>query len=1160
MSLRGKLALVFAVWLGVFSNLSARAQSQTSGRILGNVRDPLGHAIPQARILCVATATGESRTGETDDSGDFVLIALSPGTYDLTVSSSGFAPSVFHALAVGVGETTTLSAVLQIARNVTQITVNEAPPLIRTDSSELGATLTSASLDALPLASRNSLQLISVTPGANTALTNNSALGRNSPQVSVNGARVTQNSFQINGVDANNISMHDLGDVAVPAPESIAEIRVQSSLYDASVSGAGGSSIELITKSGTNSIHGSVYGYFRNDAMNANDPNLKAVGISRPVDRRSTYGAAMGGPIRKDRIFYFTSYQGTRAVSGATSDSLYSNVMIDPCLTNDRSAATLAANCAAPSSDASTAPAIDSVALTLLNTKLPNGKYLIPTPQQNGLVSGTADSSFHEEQFSANLDWRLGTNDFLSTKSFFAYAPLFSALGSSAFSSPASFPGFGTHINVRNYLFSIRETHSFGPSTVNEVRFGYNYIDRRELPDEPVRDSSLGIQRVNAAEFPGLPMIYLARDQGLASIGSNELTLKNASPSLSFIELLTLLRGHHSLRLGGEIRRSIWRIDSANAASYGEIDFANFQDFLTGTTLFSFLGTGQSQANFRTTDFHWFVEDDWRISPRLTFNIGLRYELNLPPYETQGRVGGFDPALYQPRMEIDGNGLPVGPPAQGIIMAGNADPQLQLPGVTRVGKRLFSSVDPLNFAPRIGLSWSPWSSNRLAVRAGYGIFYSRPSFLYMGLNFASPPFYEASTFFGEPFSDPFPDAPPSNSFPRIQPGIPLGSPWAFLDRNNRNPYFQQFNASLQFEIVRDTVAQIAYVGSRGLRLYRQVNLDQAMIASRRHPILNSVTGEIITSNSNDNAALRAPFQGVDPGNFYLNQSTGQSTYHSLQLTLNRRFSHGLQFAGAYTFSKSMDNTSGAGGGAGPNGSLDTGNGIDTSVVIGNQADLRANRGLSDFDRTHRLTFTFAWDLQTPKSWASSRSRRILFQGWQISGFLTDMSGLPVDIYDPAGGSLYGQVYGARPNWAVGASRSSLGHAPAGYYFNPFAFTQALVQPGAVIPSAHDGTALASDFGTDYGNVGRNVLRGPSQSNVDLSVMKSFRLRESKNLDFRADFFNAANHASKSNPISDISAAKIDPAIGVVIDPGNFGRILGSDSSPRIIQFGLKFNF
>jgi len=1158
MSLRGKLALI--IFSAALCAPHSLAQSTTSGRVVGSVRDPSGHAIPQGKILCEARATGESRTAETDDSGDFVLIALSPGTYDLTVSSSGFAPSVFHGLVVGVGDTITLNAVLQIARSTTEITVSDAPPLIRTDSSELGSSLNSATLDSLPLASRNSLQLIAATPGANTALTNNSALGRNSPEVSVNGARVNQNSYQINGVDANNVSMHNLGDVAVPAPESITEIRVQSSLYDASVSGAGGSSIELVTKSGTNSVHGTVYEYLRNEAFNANDPNLKAAGVSRAVDRQNTYGASIGGPIRKDRVFYFGSYQGMRTISGATSDSLYNNVMIDPCLTNDRSAATLAANCFGPTASGGAPRSIDPVSLALLNYKLPNGGFLIPTPQKDGLVSGTSESSFHEEQFNANLDIRIGTNDLLTAKSFFADAPLFSALGYSAFSGPAAFPGFGTHINVSNYLLSVRETHSFSSSTVNEARFGFNYIYRSELPDEPVHDADLGIYRVNADQFPGLPMIFLARDQGSASIGTNEITLRNGSPSISFIDLLSLQRGHHNLRVGGEVRHSAWQVDSVNAASFGEIDFATFQDFLTGATEFSYLGTGQSQAEFRTTDFHFFIQDDWRISPRLTLNLGLRYELDLPPYEIQGRVGGFDPALYQPRMEVDENGFPVGPPAQGIIMAGNAPPQLQPQGVTRVGKRIFNSVDPCDFGPRVGLAWSPLNSSRLAVRAGYGIFYSRPSFLYMGLNFASPPFYQASTFFGAPFADPFPDAPPSSSFPRVQAGIPLGSPWAFLDRDNRNSYFQQFNASLQYEIARDMVAQIAYVGSRGLRLYRQVNINQAPIASINHPIVNSVTGEVITSNSNDNAALRAPFQGIDPGNFFLNESTGQSTYHSLQLTLNRRFSHGVQFAGAYTYSKSIDNTSAAGGGAGSDGSLDTGNGLDTSVAIGNQSDPRANRGLSDFDRTHRFTFNFVWDLQVPQSWTSSGAHRILLQGWQLSGFVTVMSGLPIDIYDPAGGSLYGQVYGARPNWAAGASRSTASSPPAGYYFNPLAFTEALVQPGGAIPSAHDATALASDFGTDYGNVGRNVLRGPSQSNIDLSVLKSFRLRESKSLDFRADFFNATNHASKSNPISDISAANLDPATGVIVDPGNFGRILGADSSPRIIQFSLKFNF
>jgi hypothetical protein len=1158
MLLHGKLGLVFTFWLIVFGNFCAYAQSQTSARLTGTVRDPQGQVIPQAKILCLASATGESHSAETNEAGEFVLIALSPDAYEVTITTTGFAPSLYHGVSLSAGETISLNPVLQLAQDNTQITVNDALPLIQAENSELDVTLSVSSLTALPLSSRNSLQLLSVTPGASTALTNNSVLGRNSPEVSINGARVTQNHYQINGVDADNVSMHDLGDVAVPAPESIGELKVQSSLYDASVSGSGGSSIEVITKSGSNALHGSAYGYLRNEAFDANDPNLKAVGISRPVDRQNVWGAAIGGPIRKDRLFYFASYQGMHAKNGAASDSLYSNVMIDPCLMDDRSAATLQANCFANQSDK---PAIDPVSLALLNFKLPNGKYLIPTPQKDGLVSGTALSTFQEEQFNANVDFRLGANDLLAAKTFFAKAPLFSALGTSAFDSGSSFPGFGTHIDVSNFLLSLREVHSLSSSTVNEVRFGYNYIYRSELPDEPLRDSSLGIQRVNAAEFPGLPMIYLGRNAGTASIGSNELTLKNASPSISFIELLSMQRGRHSLRIGGEIKRLFWRIDSANAASYGEIDFGSFQDFLTGSTAFSFLGTGQTQADFRTMDYQFFVQDDWKITPKLTLNLGLRYELDLPPSDTHGRIGGFDPGLYQPRMEVDENGFPVGPPAQGIIMAGNAASSIQLEGVTRVGNRILKSVDPYDFGPRVGIAWSPSDSGRLAARAGYGIYYSRPSFLYLGLNFASPPFYQASTFFGAPFADPFPDAPPSSAFPRIQAGLPLSSPWSFLDRNNRNPYFQQFNASLQYQITGDMVLQVAYVGSRGVRLYRQLSIDQARIASTTHPIVNSVTGEVITSNSNDNAALRAPLQGVDPGNFSLNQSTGQSTYHSLQLSINRRFSHGLQFAGAYTFSKSMDNTTGAGGGSTSSGTLDTGNGIDTSFALGNQLDPRANRAVSDFDRTHRFTMTFVWDLNPPKSWNGSRMLRNAFGGWQVSGFVTTMSGLPIDIYDPAGGSLYGQILGSRPNWVTGANRSTaMNRVPPGYYFNPLSFNEAVVAPGTAIPSAHDPTAFATDFGTDYGNVGRNVLRGPPQTNLDLSVMKNFRLRERKILEFRTDFFNALNHASRSNPVSDISAAKLDPATGLVIDPGNFGRILGSDSSPRIIQLSVKFTF
>jgi hypothetical protein len=1143
MSFVSKLGIACFTYLMVLFSTPSFAQTQTTGRISGTVKDSGGRIVLQAEIRAVATDKGELHQTFTNESGDFFLLALSPGKYEISVSAKGFRSTIFQDISLGAGDTITVNAVLQLAQNTTEITVSDTPPLVRTDSSELGMSLDSTVISSAPLASRNSLQLLTQAPGTSSALTNNSTLGRNSPEISVNGARVSQNSMQINGVDANNPSMHDFADVGVPAPESVGQVVMQTSMYDASTSGAGGSSVGLFTKSGGNALHGSVYEYFQNDALDANDPNLKAVGLPRPELRRNVYGATLGGPIRKDRVFYFLSYQGSREINAATGQSLYSNVMIDPCLTNDRSAATLMQNCSISS--------VDPSALALLNYKLPNGQFLIPTPQTDGLATGTAPSTYRENQFNTNIDFRLGSNDLLTSKFFFADAPLFSALGWSAFGSSPTFPGFGTRITVNDQILSLQESHSFSAVTVNEVRFGYNFIRRNEIPEEPISDTAVGISRITADQFPGLPLIYLTRNTSGAAIGSNEITLRNTSPSLSFFDFLSLQRGEHTVRIGGEIRHSEWNVQSANVASYGEIDFASFHDFLSGNSEFSLLGTGQANDYFRTTDYQVFAQDDWRISSKLILNLGLRYELDPPPYESQGRIGGFDLSLYQPQGTVDPNGFPLGPPMEGIV----------IPGVTRVGKRILKSIDPHDFGPRIGLAWSPFVTGRLAIRAGYGIFYSRPSFLYLGLNFAEPPFYQVSTFFGQPFGDPFPGAPPSNSFPLVQSGPLLGSPFAFVDRNNRNPYFQQFNASVQYEVIRDAVLQIGYVGSRGLRLYRQLNVNQSYIASLDHPITNVVTGEVITTNTVENAALRAPLQGVDPSLFSLNQSSGQSSYNSLQASLNKRMLHGLQLSASYTFSKSIDNASEAGGGAYPDGTLDTGNGLDSGGVYGNQLDPRVNRGVSDFDRTHRFVMNCVWNIPAAFQARDSRADHLLFSNWQVSGIVIAMSGLPVDIFDPAGGTLYGQIYGARPNWAPGATiKTATQNIPPGYYFNPFAFQQAVVQPGQPIPSAHDPSALAGDAGTDYGNLGRNLLRGPFQSNVDLSLMKEFLLTESKILQFRADFFNALNHASRSNPVSDISSATLDPNTGRIVHPGNFGRILGTDSSPRILQFSLRFSF
>jgi hypothetical protein len=1144
------ISILFVVGLILLPAITALSQTQTSGRIAGTVRDAQGAVIVGAEVSVENFATADKHSATTDGSGNYSILQLSPATYDVRISAHGFTPAVFRGVTIALAETSTITVALQVAQSSAEITVSDATPVVRSDTSELASILDSRSLEALPLPTRNFLQLLTLAPGVSAPLTNNRAVGRNSPNVSVNGSRVTQNGYQINGIDATDISLHVFADVAVPAPESVSEVNVQTSLYDASVAGAGGS-VQVVTKNGSNFLHGSAYEYSRNEAFNANDANLNAVGLGRPVMRRNVYGATLGGPLRKNKAFFFISYQGTREANGATDQSLYRSVLVAAGLTNDRSAATLM--------NAFGVPSIDPISLKLLNFKLPNGHFLIPTPQTaDGLVTGTALSTYHEEQFNTNVDYRVSSRDLISGKFFFAHSPLFSAISGSNFGAPSSLPGFGTFIKVDNRVLSLQEIHTFSPTTVNEARFGYSFLRHDEVPQESVLDSSIGMQRSNASQYPGLPLILLGRDEGAGSVGTSDLTYRGNTPSLSFADIVSLQRGKQNIRFGGEIRHAEWRARGA-VFSYGEIDFPTFRDFLIGNTGasqfldgnfgFAHLGTGLTQRNAITTGYHLFLQDDWKISPKLTLNLGLRYELDPPPYDSQGRIGGFDPALYKPRMEVDDNGFPVGPPAAGITEAGNALPQYSLPGVIRIGKRMVRSIDPNNFGPHIGVAWSPLTSGRMVFRAGYGIFYKRPSFIYLGLEYFAPPFFLNSDTSGQPFRSPFAAAPPDSSFPLLQPDQSVIG--TVIDRNSRTPYTQQFNTSLQYEVRRNTTLQLAYAGSHGVKLFRSVNVNQASIASLNHAITNAVTGEVITVNSIENASLRAPLQGVSTVGFALNESTAQSTYHSLQATVNRRFSRGLQFSGSYTFSKSIDDASNPGGGANSDGTLDRGGGIDTANVWGNQLDPRANRGLSDFDRTHYFLFNYVWEVPQPGFAHSSTATRRIFSNWQLSGIVTVMSGLPVDIFDPTGGFLYGLFLGARPNWAPGANRkTATKNVPLGYYFNPAAFAQAMVQPGQPIPSAHDPTAIVdlnTEAATDIGNVGRNVLRGPSQSNVDLSLGKRFALAESKFLEFHADFFNAFNHANRDNPVSDITTA-------------DFGKVLSFSSSLRIVQFALKFTF
>jgi hypothetical protein len=1143
------------------------AQSQTTGRIAGNVKDQSGALLAGAEVSVINKATGSERKYVTDDAGSYAAPLLSPGEYRVIVAAKGFKKLIVETVRVAITETTSLNAELQVgAISEESLNVNANAPLVQKEGAQLGRVVDARTVAELPLATRNFTQILGLSPGAATYLPDNTAVGRNSQNISVNGARVTNNNFQINGVDANSMGTNSAPSLAVPAPESIQEFKVQTSLYDATFGRSGGGNIQAVTKSGSNDFHGAVYEYFRNKSLNANNPFLKAAGVARPDLSRNVFGGTIGGRIKKDRTFFFASYQGTRESNGAsTINSLSSNVLIAPGLTDDRSERTLLTTFRPLLATGQAANAINPTALALLNAKLANGQYLIPTPQANGRYTGSTPSTFDENQFNANLDHRISDNNLLSVKFFFSNAPQTLVLPSFLGGGP-NVPGYGNKQQNNNRLLVIQDVHTFSPTFINEARIGYNFIRVDAFPGEPIHDGDVGIRRANADAFPGLPLIRIAAAAGGVVIGTSPtIDVKATSPSTTIADTLSIIRGKHNIRTGAEYRYNENNY-VLNFFTRGQIDFLNFNSFLTGNTFVSVFGSGVGNRSLRAIDYNFFVQDDWKVSQNLTVNLGLRYELDLPPYDTRGRIATFDPTLYQPR-QLAVAGTPLGPPVGGFVQAGNVTSQYDVDTIPNVDKRVVNSIDPNNFAPRISFAYSPFDSGRLVLRGGYGIFYSRTSFQYITLNVIAPPTYLFGARVGAPVADPFFAAPTQNQFPTLVPGVALSG--TFFDRGIRTPYLQQYNASAQYEVAKDLLFEAAYVGTRGTNLFRQVAINQAPLVSLQSPITNAVTGAVINTNTPANAALRAPFQGTSVNGFFQNQTSAQSNYHALQSSLTKRFSQGLQFLASYTYAKSIDNASGQGGGSGIGGVVNPGGVGETSAGLGNQRDIRANRGVSDFDRTHRLVVSFLYDLPAPKFADNSTFGRVAFSGWQVAGIATAMSGLPIDITDTGAGSFYGISGGsaplARPNYAAGSNRATAtSSVPAGYFFNPFAFARPIVLAGQTIPSS-GGAAVAGAIGTDIGSVGRNVLRGPSQKNFDFSVIKRFRITESKNFEFRTEFFNLFNQVNYANPISDFNAilgsgGSIDAVTGTVLNPGSFGRIISTSNNPRIIQFAFKLNY
>ena len=1082
-----------------------------TGQLNGTVVDPNGAAIVGAGVKLTSQSTSQVRELVTGDSGDFAFTLLTPGRYKLEVSARNFRTVLIEDARVNITQTTSLVVHLDVAQLTGgDLTITADPPLVQLESSQTGRVIEGETIRQLPLPTRNFQQLLMLSPGTSASVSNNTDLGRGDAVFSVNGQRTTSNNVRINGIDANAAGTNGTPNIASPATDTLQEFIVQTSLYDASHGRNSGGDVEAVTRSGSNEFHGNVYYFIRNRALNENDFFLKSAGQPKPVLSRHQFGGTLGGPIVRNRMFFFGSYQGTRETNGASLNNSLLFPFIPPQLRDDnRSAATLQATFGVTP---------NPVAVTILNSKLPGGAFAIPSAATaSGLTPISAISRYRENQFNANFDVRFNDSHTLLQKSFFARNPTFQSnfnfagLGN----GPTQLPGFGADVVLIQAVHSVSDTYVFTPNVVNQARAGYSRLRNTSTPEEPFTAAEFGISNPLGNLFPGAPTLVVT---GLFTLGPSLFADQSSRVNaFSVADTLSIVAGSHHLRLGGEYRRTHLNF-FFNAFSRGQISFASFNDFLLGNGV-SIIGSGVFDRAVRSNDVGAFVQDDWKFNDRLTLNLGVRYDFYGFPTDTCGRFVNFLPEQLRQGTIAS----PAGPP-NGLVQAEGG----VLAVVPEVVKSLVPS-DKNNFSPRVGFAWRLNESGSVVARGGYGIYYDRFSARYANTQLLNYPYFALAV--GLPgllrtFANPFIPVPQPNAFP-LQPTIPsplspsspiIGVPISglFIDPELSTPYVQQYNANIQWELVDDYMLEVGYVGSKGTKLLQVVSLNQ--------PVYNRAANVFFAPLGTALSTSKMVANGIQQ-----TQTSANSRYNSLQISMTKRFSRGLQFLAAYTLGKSTDYYSGLA--------------INELVAIpGDELNWKLNYGPSDFDRRHRFVTSFVYDL--PQFSVERRVSKALLNNWQVNGILTLQTGTPFSIIDSPNFAII-----QRANFAAGAVNlltSGSVESRLGQFFN----TSAFVFSRPILGGGNLGTPNNPTFDPNnpFGNTPRNLLYGPGQKNLDLSVIKFIPIKENVRGELRAEFFNLFNWTNFANPNNNIAVR------------ATFGSITMTSSGPRVIQFAAKVSF
>jgi hypothetical protein len=1093
--------------------------------------------------------TGESRTLTTHRDGTFLAPLLLPGTYRIEVGAKGFKTLVRTGVSVFVTEKQDLHLVLDVGVATQIVEVTAEGSVLKTEDSALGNVTDAQAVQDLPLVNRNYTQIIGLSPGVVTNVNNASDLGRGNSGLnavdggfSAHGGATNDNNYQMNGAQVNDLMAAGSfsGGVPIPNPDAIQEFKVQTGQYDASYGRNAGANVNLITKSGTNDLHGTVFEFLRNDIFNANDYFLNRAGTPRASLKQNQFGFALGGPIVKNKLFFFGSYQGTRQINGLDQTAACLSTFFTPTELAglpDRSQASLGAAFAGETSPltgqtiAADGSNLSPQAINLLNLKVADGSFLIPSPQNvtTGQSSVTSNCTYNADQFITDIDYAQSDRSKLTGRFFFEN-------GKQNATFPSGFAPtlqhFDQPISTSFRNLSLTHTYTFTPRLVNEVVVAYNRLNNLLVQTEPdvqapgqsglVPFSYAAIGSIAPGldnQYPGIGVL------GQFSLGGNGQGTSVIQNNYNLDDTVSYTRGRQSFQFGGGLSRQ--EINFENFHFLGLSAFLDVPDLLLGNVIESEDLVGEPDRAWLAWNGHVFAQDDIKATPRLTVNLGLRYERQGLIGDRLGRASIFDINRADPTPPDVGS-------VAGYVVASNFHGTLPA-GVTRGSNNAALSGEGQNaLAPRVGFSWMLPRTDRFVLRGGYGMFYTRTTgqpFLQL---LAAPPYGLIRTKIFVPLSDPFPAAPaeipffPPYSAALASMGQAL-TPTTFAS-NFRPPIVQEYSLNLQSELMRGLVLEVGYEGSRGTHLLQMRAFNQALSASTSNPI----RGE--TDNTVVNIPNRVPIQGFLPSSAYIIESEGTSWYNAMNVSLKKRVSHGLQFLASYTWDRSL--TADTAYSTGANG----------GVLIGNQNDPKSRYGPDGFVRPQRFIVSYQYDLPGPANKTSLKGRALA--GWSVAGVTTIQAGLFMTITHTNSSSAFGMNAPSqdRPELAAGCSPSQL--ATSGSVksrIDNFLNAACITSP----------PVITSDGGTDFGNIGVGAVRGPDQSNFDFVVLKTTQLTERVGVDFRAEFFNIFNTPQFANP-NNLSAGI--SASGVFVPDPTFGQITATKVNPRLIQFALKLHF